>query len=341
MSGMVTIRPLAHADVPAAQRLREQAGWNQADADWQRLLAWDREGCWAAEQDGRVVGTTATISYGQRIAWVGMVLVDVEHRRRGIGRALLMHALAYLERRGVRTIALDATPDGRPLYASLGFVDAFGLERWRGDLTPRPPLRRGEGEQSDGLKLRWPVGSAPRTATSSRLPLSAPERDVDAVDVRAAQRPGGEVNSALRPLVAADLPAVVAYDARCFGVERGHILDALRAGHPGGCYLAERHGNVVGYALSRPGARAWHLGPIAADDPETAELLARAATSHAAARAFPELVFDVVRSNRHAVALARALGLVPVRRFIRMTRGGPPPAVDRDRLYSSAGPELG
>jgi uncharacterized repeat protein (TIGR01451 family) len=54
-----------------------------------------------------------------------MVLVDVDHRRRGIGRALLTHALDYLDRRGIQTVALDSTPEGQPLYASLGFVDAF------------------------------------------------------------------------------------------------------------------------------------------------------------------------------------------------------------------------
>ena len=47
------------------------------------------------------------------------------------------------------------------------------------DLTPQPPLRRGEGEQA------------------LRLPLSAPERDVGAADIRAAQRLGGEVHSGL------------------------------------------------------------------------------------------------------------------------------------------------
>ena len=36
---MVTIRPLAVDDIGAAQRLREQAGWNQTDHDWRRLLA--------------------------------------------------------------------------------------------------------------------------------------------------------------------------------------------------------------------------------------------------------------------------------------------------------------
>lgn len=67
-----------------------------------------------------------------------MVLVDVAHRRQGIGRALLTHALAYLDRLGVQTVARDSTPEGQPLYASLGFADAFELERWRGprELTP-------------------------------------------------------------------------------------------------------------------------------------------------------------------------------------------------------------
>src|SRR3954470_23696413 len=100
---MVTIRPLVQADIPGAQRLRQQAGWNQSNDDWRRLLAWDPAGCWAvgtsaqpmcaprsgsaqpmfaprsgegphgrdsAEQDGQVVGTTAVTSYGRRIAWV-------------------------------------------------------------------------------------------------------------------------------------------------------------------------------------------------------------------------------------------------------------------------------
>src|SRR5688500_1055052 len=109
---VVRIRALTAADIPAGQRLREQAGWNQSADDWHRLLAWDPAGCWVAEQDetdgmgGQVVATTTVTSYGNRIAWVGMVLVDEASRRQGIGQMLLTHALAYLERRGVQTIAL-------------------------------------------------------------------------------------------------------------------------------------------------------------------------------------------------------------------------------------------
>jgi predicted N-acetyltransferase YhbS len=399
---MASIRPLTHADIPAAQRLRQQAGWNQSDDDWRRLLAWDPAGCWVAVSDhGRVVGTTAVTSYGQRIAWVGMVLVDVEHRRQGIGRALLTHALAYLEQRGVQTVALDSTPEGQPLYASLGFVDAFELERWRGPLPANlPPGGRheprpydGEAEETRGKATRAPATTASPAAhtpddvdpvraqfiappgppapsgppgpsgtvapsesvvrplaAADALPLStavgsdvgaadvrAAQR-VGAADVRAAQRPGGGASS-LRLLAAADLPALTAYDARLFGTERGHILAALQAGHPAGCVLAERDGSIVGYVLSRPGARAWHLGPLAADDPVTAERLAQAALQPATT--LPELVLDVVRPNAHAISLAQTLGLAPVRRFIRMTRGAPPPAIDASRLYTSAGPELG
>jgi predicted N-acetyltransferase YhbS len=286
----VSIRPLVEADVPAAQRLREQAGWNQSDDDWRRLLGWGPDGCWVAEQDGTVVGTTAVTTYGRRIAWVGMVLVDVEQRRQGIGRALLEHGLAYLERLGVQTIALDSTPAGQPLYASLGFVDAFGLERWRGPIPPPRPL-----------------------------PLEPDQPTI-------------------RPLTPHDVAAIVAYDAPLFGVERGHILDALAAGHPEGCLLAERRGAVAGYVLTRPGARAWHVGPLAADDQATAARLARTALLPHVGQ---EAVLDVVSLNRQAVALAEELGLAPIRPFTRMVRGAPPPVVDADRLYSSAGPELG
>ena len=143
----------------------------------------------------------------------------------------------------------------------------------------------------------------------------------------------------------ADLPAVAAYDARSFGTDRAHILGALLAGHPASCAIAEHDGRVVGYCLSRPGARAWHLGPLAADDPQTAQALVAAALTAATSPAGPgvqrELVMDVVTPNGAAVQLAQALGLTLVRPFIRMTRGAPPPGVDAARLYTSAGPELG
>jgi hypothetical protein len=61
-----------------------------------------------------------------------MVLVDAAVRGRGIGKALMNHALRTADELGARTLRLDATPLGRPLYESLGFVPQFELTRWSG-----------------------------------------------------------------------------------------------------------------------------------------------------------------------------------------------------------------
>ena len=66
-SSGLTIRRMVERDIPAGQRLREQAGWNHTDDDWRRLLAWEPDGCWVGEMDGQIVGSTSTTVYGQRL----------------------------------------------------------------------------------------------------------------------------------------------------------------------------------------------------------------------------------------------------------------------------------
>jgi GNAT superfamily N-acetyltransferase len=136
---------MRRSDLPAGLRLSAQAGWNQTRADWERLLAWEPDGCFVAEEDGAVVGTVTTTTYGTRLAWVGMMLVDQARRGQGIGRRLLEHALDALDRRGIETVALDATPLGRPLYERTSFVDVLGLERYQGiapSVVVPPGVRR-------------------------------------------------------------------------------------------------------------------------------------------------------------------------------------------------------
>lgn len=128
---MLRIRPLTAADIPLGLRLTSQAGWNQTAADWRRCLDLEPEGCFAAEMDGVFAGTTTTCTFGS-VAWIALVLVDAAVRRRGIGGALVKHALAWLETRGVRSIWLDATPLGQPVYERLGFEPEFALCRFHG-----------------------------------------------------------------------------------------------------------------------------------------------------------------------------------------------------------------
>src|SRR5207248_11680694 len=102
--GAVEIRRLVSDDVAAVLRLRDLAGWNQTRADVLRLLVLEPEGCFAACDGGRVIGTATATDYGTALGWVGMVLVDPEFRRRGVATALMGAALDHLRRRGVTTV---------------------------------------------------------------------------------------------------------------------------------------------------------------------------------------------------------------------------------------------
>lgn len=124
------VRTMTSDDLPAGMSLKASAGWNQTEADWRRFLNADPAGSFVAEAGGQIIGTVATIRYEGHLAWIGMMLVDPEHRRKGVGEALMRAALGYLEACGVASVGLDATPMGRPLYERLGFVADSGLKRW-------------------------------------------------------------------------------------------------------------------------------------------------------------------------------------------------------------------
>jgi GNAT superfamily N-acetyltransferase len=130
-------RLLTAADVPAALELSTAAGWNQTAADWERMITLEPEGCFGIDDDGRLAATTTLLCFGDELAWIGMVLTHRDHQRKGLAHRLMCAALDTAQARGVRTIKLDATDQGRPLYLSLGFIDEQPIERWRAELLPR------------------------------------------------------------------------------------------------------------------------------------------------------------------------------------------------------------
>ena len=125
-----TIRSLKQDDLIEADQLRAELGWNQTISDWQRLLALAPEGCFAAERNGRLVGTCTGMIFREELAWIGMMIVHPSHRGQGIGGALLRHCIDYLQQRRVRCIKLDATPMGKPVYSHIGFLPEGTLTRW-------------------------------------------------------------------------------------------------------------------------------------------------------------------------------------------------------------------
>lgn len=113
-------------DMADAAVLVQSAHWNQVEADWRVFL--DHGTVYALRDEaGRVIATAATLPHGG-FAWISMVLVAPEHRRKALGTKLLRRCIDDLLARNLVPV-LDATPAGREVYRPLGFLDAWGFHR--------------------------------------------------------------------------------------------------------------------------------------------------------------------------------------------------------------------
>jgi GNAT superfamily N-acetyltransferase len=193
--------------------LVREARWNQLAADWRVFLEFGR--LYAAEtEEGRIVATTATLPYGGRFAWISMVLVTGDYRRRGLATKLMQWAMRDLAA-GDLVPVLDATPDGRAVYRRLGFEDSWGFQRLRRE-------RRGAG-----ATLAPPAGVTVRPLAQADWPALC------AYDAAAFGADRGAVLAGLRGrLAAADLVAM-----------RGDSIAGFLLGRDGG--LAAHIGPLI------------------------------------------------------------------------------------------------
>lgn len=89
------------------------------------------------EEAGRIIGNLSLIPFqkdGRRIHLIANVAVHPERQREGIGRALTLRALAYLQRRGDREAWLQVKEDNQAaitLYRSAGFHQRAVRTTWR------------------------------------------------------------------------------------------------------------------------------------------------------------------------------------------------------------------
>ena len=146
----IRLRLMTRADIPFGMRLEGAAGWNPTADARGAFLRLRPGGAFVAEIAGRPVGTVTTVDYEGGFGWVGMVLVEPEVRRRGVGTRLLAAGIESLA--GCGAVRLDATAEGRELYLRLGFHDEYGLSRQvrsAGSVPPPPALPGGRHAARD------------------------------------------------------------------------------------------------------------------------------------------------------------------------------------------------
>ena len=262
-----SIRQFTDRDVTAALQLCRSAGWNQLDSDWSRLIRYEPHGCWVAEVDERLVGTVTTTRYGRDLAWIGMMLVDPNFRRRGIAMALLRTSIEHLQSQGIPCIKLDATPEGKLVYEQLGFQTEWTYRRWQCELAPI---------RDDSEQLTPPDRSPSPSLLSAAASLDVHAFGVDRVDwIRRLIRDSstcfradgwgmirpGHLAHYLGPLIAANAQtAAKIVDDLLTGVA-GKIFWDVPQTNPQAVRLAEQRGFVavrdlermwLGQPLSRP-----------------------------------------------------------------------------------------
>src|SRR5215831_5923324 len=205
---------LTPSELDDAGALVREARWNQLAADWRIFLALGR--LYAAQLDqGRIVATTATLPFGGRFAWISMVLVTGEYRRRGLATKLMQQAMRDLAAAKLLPV-LDATPDGREVYRRLGFQDSWGFQRLIRRERPRA-----------ALSFSAPAGVAVRPITDADWPALC------AYDAAAFGAERSAVLAGLRGrLPAADLVAM-----------RGNAIAGFLLGRDGG--LASHIGPLI------------------------------------------------------------------------------------------------
>ena len=119
---------LGVGDAPAGLLLSTEAHWNQNEADWRFFLA---KGTVFGVRDGaQLAATAALLPYSSGNAWISMVLVTANWRRRGIATKLVDACLNAATKLGLTTW-LDATPAGASVYGPLGFTPTLQLRRLR------------------------------------------------------------------------------------------------------------------------------------------------------------------------------------------------------------------
>jgi len=138
-----SIRTVQIDDLDFCASLAQSVGWvSQDKLVFEIFRGKDPNGCFLAEMAGEPVGMIVATQY-EKSGYLGTLIVKDACRGEGIGHELLLHAIQYLETRGVESIYLDAAPKAIPLYLRNGFHPISPILRFDGTCTahPHPKVR--------------------------------------------------------------------------------------------------------------------------------------------------------------------------------------------------------
>jgi GNAT superfamily N-acetyltransferase len=136
---MFTIRKMSVEDFEFAVRITDTMSWNLAEGDFTFMTELEPDGCFVLLHDSERAGIVTTVSFG-RVGWLGNLIVDETHRKKGAGSLLVKHAVKYLTNKNVETVGLYAYTDKVPFYKALGFAYDSDFVVLNGKGFPSPAM---------------------------------------------------------------------------------------------------------------------------------------------------------------------------------------------------------
>ena len=291
-------RDMTEADLEDGLRLSRASGWNQAIGDWRLLLSLGPGLFRVAVEDGRVVASGGAVRYGDALAWICMILVDPAKRGHGIGTRIFDDVLERAKA-CVRTGGLRCVGlDATP--AGHGIYVQCGFQDAGGIVRMRAECE----------------GPGPESCSGEQVKTQ-------------------DLTPGVRPLTAADLPAVLARDREVFGADRGAVLRWAYATAPDLAWTASAAGTIA-YCFGRHGDHSDQVGPVVAEDAALAADLVRACLVRPRSR---PLVVDARVEPSWLAALA-GMGFREQRPFTRMYLGEARPRARPQSEPAVFGPEF-
>lgn len=225
----VTLRRLRKSDLEGCLLLTQAERWPHRISDWQ--LHYQCGDGWVVVQNDKVIGVAMWWNYTDRIATVGLVLVDSNQQGRGIGARLMT---AVMTSAAPCTLKLMATKAGLKLYQNCGFVAVGEIGQTQGEVTLDNPVAADDGVTLRPVTRRdlpemTDIDAEAFGAKRGDL-LSAVFRDGDGVIATRDERTVGFAlirksghGQTIGPVVATDEPLAIALVSQLLARESGFI----------------------------------------------------------------------------------------------------------------------
>jgi len=132
MNNTPNVRDLRPAETQSVRQFLGQHGWGHrtgSSEHFARLIEHSQRTA-VAVQGGQIIGFARGISDGLSNGYLSMVVVDDQHRRAGIGRALVEHIMG--DNPDITWVLRAGREGAEAFFASLGFeTSVIAMERPR------------------------------------------------------------------------------------------------------------------------------------------------------------------------------------------------------------------